>query len=176
MIVQTLGAIVQAYASILAIVGAFYIFVIERTQSEFRDTEKRVDIQVDALSKKSIRISDFPRSREKIKEGGPKWLSSEISKVRPKEEQNKILDSQEYFDLIHTLNRYQSLKKRTGVWILNLFYGLFAYCSIMLFITIGLMYAISLGLLLPLVYIIYPLIIILAVSGIFYFIIYVVKI
>ena len=42
-VVQTLGAIVQAYASILAIVGAFYIFLMERTRSELRDTRDRLE-------------------------------------------------------------------------------------------------------------------------------------
>jgi len=33
-IMQTLGAVVQAYASILAIAGAFYIFIIDKKRNE----------------------------------------------------------------------------------------------------------------------------------------------
>ena len=32
--IQVLGVLVQTYASILAIVGAFYVFIIERVRTE----------------------------------------------------------------------------------------------------------------------------------------------
>lgn len=52
-VIQTLGAIVQAYASMLAIGGAFYIFVIERTRTEYKEVknefEKNVNNLIDVL-------------------------------------------------------------------------------------------------------------------------------
>lgn len=45
-IMQSLGAMVQVYASILAIAGAFYVFVIERNRNELRKVERDLDVSI----------------------------------------------------------------------------------------------------------------------------------
>ena len=116
---QTLGAIVQAYASILAIARAFYIFLIERTRSELKDARDRLENTVDVFYMNAT--NDRAEFYDNLMNCGIDYLN-ELAERWP-----NFTQRQEYLELVQRYQIYTSLKKRTSMWAFRLFRGVFFY-------------------------------------------------
>ena len=139
--VETLSAIVQAYASILAIAGAFYIFVIERTQAEFREIEKKIDISAQYFGNYYSTL--VPGFYQLFYEKGKEWLDDLIEKHQRDVNPYAMQNSPAYKDYAEYLSQYKKLRKRTGIWAFKYFYGLIALCSLLLLSTLFLLWSLS---------------------------------
>ena len=144
-VVQTLGSIVQAYASVLAIVGAFFIFLIERKQIEFRETEDKIDRKIDTIKSVIEEIGEpIPiLRRDEIKEKGKEYLLDWWEKIKFDKFRVRMLNTEHFAELCDIIPKYQSLKKRTGAWVFRYFSRFFQFYAIMLILLIGLLYCIS---------------------------------
>ena len=142
---QTLGAIVQLYTSILAIGGAFYIFVIERMRQEYRASERQVWNAVRDLDEKALgRLVDNFRYRAMNE--GIDWLDStleELEVLRRIDKADKFRNYPEYKVYRDNFPEYKRLKKRQGTWSYEKFKDLFSVSTAMLIMSIILMFIIS---------------------------------
>jgi len=139
-VVQTLGALVQAYASLLAIAGAFFVFLIERTRADKVETERRLLrseerfiqlIQTIVKDSEAVIIPiDVSDVREHLKNGNFDWVKNEIT-IGFSLLHNAIL-YYELEDYIQNYDKYAEMQKRTGLWVFNNFRWIFAYYLIML--------------------------------------------
>ena len=135
-VMQTLGGIVQAYASILAIGGAFYIFLIERILSDFQETEENLD---NALLSMNRKWGSLEKNFIKTKTEGLGWFL-EILRECPK----VVRNSDEASEVVYHLPKYQQLKKRTGAWGFKYFSEFFFLYTVVLMASIIEMFFISL--------------------------------
>jgi len=147
-VIQTLGAIVQAYASMLAIGGAFYIFVIERTRTEYKeaknDFEKNVNNLIDVLDGNHFFDNE---NREavirRIKNGEVAWTEKFIKNFDfPEDWINEIIEY-DFTPYKASLEEYQGLEKKTGMWFFRSFYSLIYLCAGILGSTIFVLWVFS---------------------------------
>jgi len=150
-VVQTLSALVQAYASLLAIAGAFYIFRIERTRTDKIETERRLERSEEKfmqLLQRGIKYSEaiivpinISDLREHLKKGDFDWVKSEITTGLSLINHGILYAELE--DYIQNYDKNIELQKRSGLWIFNNFAFIFGYCCILLLGLIANLYAMS---------------------------------
>jgi len=172
-VLQVLGAIVQAYATLLAIIGAFYIFLIDRIRTEFNQVEDNVNAGLRDLIQ--IIRSEMPSFLESIeinqvKEYGVSWLYEQMQNTMSEKRVSRIVGSTGYLSLIDNVPKYQSLKEKTGLWVFKNFRFILVFDTIYLMVAIGELYAISIWGLNNYIHSVYIALIGMSAVGFFFFI------
>ena len=158
---QTLGAIVQAYASILALGGAFLLFVIEGNKRKLEYLEDKIDnwiITADKGGYLEIFRSDIIHFRRQVYEMGSIIIEHSIKeqiKNLPIEAQDTEVENfYPHNELYKLVKRYESAKKRTAMWSFRLFNKLITISTVVLISTLAVMGSISHWGLTPLFYLV----------------------
>lgn len=180
-VMQTLGAIVQAYASLLAITGAFYIFIIEKVKTEFERLSDELDTQIQIMNNTLERfgIMNLIINRNAIKMHGEDHLDSTLE-ILARENDEKVINSLknsiDWINLKNKLAEYEDKKKRIESWAFKQFEWFFVYLLLILLFSITWMALISNHGLPVLIKIGFHLIVIFGFVGIGYFTAILVKI
>ena len=178
-IMQTLGAIVQAYASILAIMGAFYIFVIEGMQVEFRKIEDRIDENIRKLylvvELESQDLADSIKFRS-VKKESIDWLTDQLTRPSISAARSqRMLNSEPYLTLEDDIPKYKTLQNKTKMIAFNKLRILLGMSCSMLILPFVLMYIYSLENLSYNPDIFYICTVIIAIIGVPFFLWYVIR-
>lgn len=144
-IVQTVIAIVQAYASILAITGAFYIFVIERTRSEFGEIDEKVDAKISAVNTLLAELSEPILLRSDVKKKGQKYLLDWRNGIKYQKVKDRLIELEDFEELYDLLPEHQSIKRKAGIWAFKLFRPLLVICAVILIVSIMFLYLVSIN-------------------------------
>ena len=142
-VMQTLGAVVQTYASILALGGAFYLFMLERNQMEFRYEKERIERLIRGFA--PYVSNHIPEYYENTLEKGFDWLNDQLIQLGRQRTVNfeSVRTFPEYRELQYSFPKYELLKKKRGRWTFKLFFPVIGVSSILLILSLILMYFIS---------------------------------
>lgn len=142
-VMQTLGAVVQTYASILALGGAFYLFMLERNQMEFRAEKEKIESLIRYFNPYFAR--HIPDYFENTLQKGFDWLNAQVIQL---EQQGTVQPEYfpkfpEYREIQRIFPRYKLLKNRQGKWSFRLFSPMIGVSAICLILSLTLMTIIS---------------------------------
>jgi len=145
-IMQTLGGIVQAYASMLAIAGAFYIFMIERNRNKYLELNREIDeliIQLKKICENDYNLTHIsPRLDElDIKNHDSKWFIDNIDER--KTTIYRLREITEFREMLFTLNKFNKFKDTIKSISYKLFNPILFTCISELLLSIVLMHTIS---------------------------------
>lgn len=137
---QTLGAIVQAYASLLALGGAFYIFLIERINTQFEETEEKLDLLlIEANRHHGSAGFSFLDMKEKGLSHFEDHYGDNRGHILYLKEQSEIED------IFYFQPKYETLKKKRGHWTFRHFSTFLLFCIMTLITSLGYMFLLTTG-------------------------------